>query len=143
MLSPRQRVWRWAPGFPPEASNRVAVLLNPGDGNGLVELRQSGEAAILCRYLDHIECVRLTYLEPRKDFHWPNPPEYNYVDRHVFAKLKMLNIVPSDLCTDQEFLRRVYLDLCGILPKPDEVLTFLADARPDSRIATTVMWNRP
>ena len=62
------------------------------DANGLVELQQTGEAAILCRYLDVIECVRLTYLEPRKDFAWPNPPEHNYVDRHVFAKLKLLNI---------------------------------------------------
>ena len=50
-----------------------------------------------------------------------NPPENNYVDKHVFAKLKMLNILPSDLCTDQEFVRRAYLDVCGILPTPDEV----------------------
>ena len=60
--------------------------------------------------------VRLTYLEPRKGFVWPNPPENNYVDKHVFAKLKMLSIPPSDLCTDQEFVRRAYLDVCGILP---------------------------
>jgi hypothetical protein len=103
------------------------------DGNGLVELRQAGEAAILCRYLDVIQCVRLTYLEPRKDFYWPNPPENNYVDRHVFAKLKLLNLAPSDQCTDQEFLRRVFLDVCGILPAPEEVRTFLADPRPDRR----------
>src|SRR6185436_17444384 len=49
------------------------------DVNGLVELRQTGEAAILCRYLDQIQTIRLTYLEPRKDFVWSNPPETNYV----------------------------------------------------------------
>jgi hypothetical protein len=103
------------------------------DGNGLVELRQPGEAAILCRYLDVIQCVRLTYLEPRSDFRWPNPPENNYVDRHVFAKLKMLNLLPSELCGDSEFLRRAYLDLCGILPAPDEVRAFLADRSAGKR----------
>jgi hypothetical protein len=103
------------------------------DGNGLVELRQVGEAAILCRYLDIIQCVRLTHLEPRKNGDWPNPPVYNYVDTHVFAKLKLLNIVPSDLCSDEEFVRRVFLDLCGILPAPEEVSGFLADRSADKR----------
>jgi hypothetical protein len=104
------------------------------DGNGLVEFQQPGEAAILCRYLDTIQCVRLTYLEPRQDFHWPgNLPEHNYVDREVFAKLKLLNMLPSDRCTDQEFLRRVFLDLCGILPAPESVQTFLADNTPNKR----------
>lgn len=100
---------------------------------GLVELKQPGEAAILCRYLDIIECVRLTYLEPKEGFVWSNPPENSYVDRHVFGKLKMLNILPSDLCTDQEFVRRAFLDLCGILPTPDEARAFLADNSPGKR----------
>ena len=89
------------------------------DANGLVEMKQTGEAAILCRYLSIIECARLTYLEPQPSFVWPNPPEHNDVDRHVFAKLKALNLLPADLCTDQEFVRRAYLDLCAILPTPD------------------------
>ena len=101
--------------------------------NGLVEFRQSGDVAILCRYLDQLLAVRLTFLESRQDFHWPNPPENNYVDRHVFAKLRQLNIAPSELCTDQEFIRRVYLDLCGILPTPDEVRTFLATSDKENR----------
>ncbi len=101
--------------------------------NGLVEFRQAGEVAILCRYLDIMETVRLTYLEPREGFVWKDVPENNYVDKHVFAKLKMLSIPPSDLCTDQEFIRRAYLDLCAILPTPDEVKAFVADAAKDKR----------
>jgi hypothetical protein len=100
---------------------------------GFVEFKQAGEVAILCRYLMELQTVRLTYLEPRKGFAWPNPPENNYVDRFVFAKLKMLSIPPSELCTDQEFIRRVYLDLCGILPTPKEVKDFLADGSSSKR----------
>jgi hypothetical protein len=100
---------------------------------GLVEFGQTGEVAILCRYLDEMQAVRLTYLETKKDFVWSNPPEHNYVDKHVFAKLKMLGILPSELCTDQEFVRRAYLDLCGILPRPEEVKAFLASTDKDKR----------
>jgi hypothetical protein len=101
--------------------------------DGLVEFGQSGEVAILCRYLDQLQAVRLMYLEPKKDFVWANPPETNFVDKHIFAKLKMLSIQPSDVCTDQEFIRRAYLDLCAILPKPEEVKAFLADQNKDKR----------
>ncbi|HKI38240.1 MAG TPA: DUF1549 domain-containing protein [Gemmataceae bacterium] len=100
---------------------------------GLVEFSQAGEVAILCRYLDIMETVRLTYLEPRPGFVWKDVPESNYVDKHVFAKLKMLSIPPSDVCTDQEFVRRASLDLCAVLPTPDEVKAFVADAAKDKR----------
>lgn len=104
------------------------------DANGLVEMKQAGEAAILCRYLGVIECTRLTYLEPQPNFVWPNPPTNNDLDRHVFAKLKALNLLPADLCTDEEFVRRAYLDLCAILPTPDECRAFLADPSPEKRV---------
>src|SRR5207302_3308101 len=86
---------------------------------------QSGEVAILCRYLDEMIAVRLTFLQPKEGFKWSNPPSNNYIDENVFAKLKMLNILPSDLCSDQEFLRRAYMDVCGVLPTADEAKEFL------------------
>ncbi|MCX7700112.1 MAG: DUF1549 domain-containing protein, partial [Gemmataceae bacterium] len=101
--------------------------------NGLVEFKQPGEAAILCRYLEEMVAVRLTYLEERQDFAWPNPPEHNEIDKHVFAKLKMLNIAPSEVCTDSEFIRRSTLDLCGRLPRLEETKAFLADPDPEKR----------
>jgi hypothetical protein len=51
----------------------------------------------------------------------------NFVDTHVFAKLKELRIEPSDLCSDDEFIRRLFLDACGILPTVEEVTAFVAD----------------
>jgi Protein of unknown function (DUF1549)/Protein of unknown function (DUF1553) len=100
---------------------------------GFVEFKRAGEVAIQYRYLQEMQIVRLTYLTPRSDFVWTNPPENNYVDEYVFAKLKQFNILPSDLCIDHEFLRRAYLDLCGILPTPHEVTDFLADGAADKR----------
>ncbi len=100
---------------------------------GLVEFKEAGEVAVLCRYLMQLRTVRLMYLRPRPGFVWTNPPENNYVDHHVFAKLKMLSIPPSDVCGDAEFVRRATLDVCGVLPTPDEVRAFLADASPDKR----------
>jgi hypothetical protein len=100
---------------------------------GLVEFQQSGEVAILCRYLEVLQPIRLTFLESKKGFQWTNPPQNNYVDQHVFAKLKMLSIQASDLCSDQEFVRRAYLDLCGILPTVEETKAFLASGDKDKR----------
>ena len=94
---------------------------------GLVEFKRPGEVAILVRYLEEMRSVRLTYLEPRAGFAWPNPPEFNYVDKYVFAKLKQMTILPSDVCTDSEFVRRAYLDACGRMPTAAETKAFLAD----------------
>ncbi len=105
------------------------------NANGFVEFSQSGEVAILVRYLLEMVPVRITYLEPKAGFVWSNPKENNYVDKHVFAKLKLLDIAPSDLCSDQEFIRRAYLDLCGIVPPPEEVRTFLASKDENKRNA--------
>ena len=57
----------------------------------------------------------------------------NFIDDHVFAKLKELRIEPSDGCTDHEFIRRVFLDACGLLPAPEEVRAFVADTDPKKR----------
>ncbi|HEV3437324.1 MAG TPA: DUF1549 domain-containing protein [Gemmata sp.] len=57
----------------------------------------------------------------------------NFVDTHVLAKLKELHIEPSDLCSDEEFIRRVFLDTCGILPTAREVTEFVANRDRDKR----------
>jgi hypothetical protein len=100
---------------------------------GFVEFGQSGEVAILCRFLEELVPVRLTYLEPKPGFKWSNPTENNYIDKFTFAKLKLLNIQPSELCSDQEFIRRATMDLCGVLPTPDETKKFLDSKDPQKR----------
>src|SRR5207249_10743826 len=55
------------------------------------------------------------------------------IDREVFSKLERLNMAPSALAGDAEFLRRVYLDTIGSLPEPEDVRKFLADRDPKKR----------
>jgi hypothetical protein len=62
-----------------------------------------------------------------------SPPPLNEIDQHVDAKLNKLRIVASALCDDATFLRRVYLDLIGKLPTPDETRKFLSETRADKR----------
>ena len=61
---------------------------------------------------------------------WTEPPANNFIDRHIAAKLRSIQVLPSDLCTDAEFLRRVYLDLTGLPPTADEVRAFMAETSP-------------
>ncbi|AGA27020.1 DUF1549 domain-containing protein [Singulisphaera acidiphila] len=103
------------------------------DRNGLVEFHRPGQVAILARYLDELAPVLLTYIDPDSSQPWTNPPTNNYVDTHVFAKQKLLGLAPADLAPDHEFIRRISLDLCGVLPTPEEVRLFLNDSRPDKR----------
>lgn len=123
------------------SSDTAVADVNP---NGLVEFNQAGEVAILCRFLEQMFPVRIMYLEPKAGFKWNNPPENNYIDKLVFAKLKLLDITPSDLCTDQEFVRRAYLDLCGVLPTADETKAFLTstDATKRTKLIDDLL-NRP
>jgi len=102
-------------------------------GTGLVEFRQPGEVAILVRYLEELETVRLSYLEPKANLVWKGPAEANYVDKLVFSKLKTLGILPSEICSDADYVRRVHLDLCGLLPDGAVVKAFVADKDPNKR----------
>jgi hypothetical protein len=103
--------------------------------NGLVTKHGRGETAILARYLDKMATCQITFLEDVPGFAWSNPPEHNFVDTRVFEKLKTLQIAPSDLCTDEEFLRRAYLDTTGRLPTIAEAQAFHADSSPSKRQA--------
>ena len=93
----------------PDARCATANCVEPA----AVELA-TGDTAVIVSYRGHVLPVRiLVPTVPAKGFVYPRVPEGNYIDREVFAKLRRLNMVPSDLCTDTEFLRRVSLDVTG------------------------------
>lgn len=100
---------------------------------GLVEKTGRGESAILARYLEGMATSHVTFLEDVKGFVWNNPRENNFVDTIAFQKLKQLQILPSELCSDSEFIRRAYLDTTGRLPTAKESLAFLNDKSTNKR----------
>ena len=95
------------------------------DAEGYVRFKSRGEVAIIAHYLNLVANIRLTHLVDVPGFAQSEVPQDNVIDRAVFAKLNRMRIKPSATCTDREFIRRVYLDVIGVLPTPDEVARFL------------------
>jgi hypothetical protein len=104
------------------------------DENGLVTCTGRGDSHVVAFYDNGVSPVQV--LLPVSDQVGPRYPQVaatTKVDQLVVSKLRELGIVPSEVCTDAEFLRRVSLDLTGTLPSPDEVRAFLADNSPHKR----------
>jgi hypothetical protein len=99
------------------------------DGGGLMRTLRRGEAPVLARYEGAYDATIVTVMGDRTGFVWQEPEKWNRVDEFVAAKWQRMKILPSDLCTDEEFIRRVYLDLTGLPPGADAVRQFLADPR--------------
>ena len=57
----------------------------------------------------------------------------NAIDPLVEAKLAEEGIPPANVCSDEVFVRRVYLDMIGTLPEPREARRFTEARRPDKR----------
>ncbi|MBA4191361.1 MAG: cell surface protein [Planctomycetaceae bacterium] len=91
-----------------------------------------GEAFVLARFDEFTEGTAVI-VRPGTPFTDPKTPEFNYIDGHVHAKLNRLHVVPSDVCTDEVYVRRVYIDLVGQLSTPAEREAFLASADPKKR----------
>ena len=101
---------------------------------GEVTALKPGDAGLVISYRGQVRAARiLVPAATQPGFVYPQLPESNYIDTEVLAKLRRLNMVPSNLSGDGEFLRRVYVDTIGSLPAPEEVRAFLADTTPDKR----------
>ena len=121
-------------------TERVASV----EDEGLVTTRELGETAVVARFERIFATANFIVLDPKPGFQPTPVPENNLVDKHVIAKLNDLRIKPSDLVDDARYLRRVYLDLIGLQPKPVELAAFLDDKSPDKRAKVVdALFRRP
>lgn len=133
-----------------DGSQQIAVLAHYSDGSvrdvtrlaqfesndsetatvsdtGLVTTRElTGSAAIMARFLTHVDVFRATI--PLGAEVKNLPPAKNFIDDAVFKQWKKLGLPPSPVCDDATFLRRVTIDLAGRLPTLEEVKAFQADS---------------
>jgi len=104
------------------------------DDNGVVTGKDPGDTHVVVFYDKAV--VPIPVMRPVSELtgnRYPSVPTPTKIDELVVAKLRKLGVVPSEVCTDAEFLRRVSLDLTGTLPLPSEVEAFLNDPSPDKR----------
>ncbi|MCB9940319.1 MAG: DUF1549 domain-containing protein [Planctomycetaceae bacterium] len=101
---------------------------------GIVQTCGTGDTYIVSFYDNGIHSTQV--LRPVSDLTgdvYPDVPTPTEIDRLVVEKLAKLGIVPSELSSDEEFLRRVSLDIIGTLPTPKEIGSFVTDTSPDKR----------
>jgi hypothetical protein len=111
------------------SNNPEAVTVN---SEGLAEAVKTGETSVMIRAAGFAVSARFGVIA-NPIANYPKVARNNFIDDYVFTKLRRFNVIPSELSTDSEFLRRVCLDLSGTLPPPNRVREFLASKDPAKR----------
>ena len=117
----------------------LALFLSNNDNSvtvsqeGVATAGNRGEAFVMARFETHTVGRHFITLPKALQYTDPKAPELNFVDTLVYNKLKKLRIIPSGVCSDEEFLRRASLDICGVLPTVEEYSKFMADTDPKKR----------
>jgi hypothetical protein len=117
----------------------LAVFLTSNDNSaditpeGLITADNRGEAFVMARFNTFTVGSQVIVLPKDLQYTRPNEPAANYIDELVNAKLHDLRILPSEVCSDEVFIRRVTLDITGLLPTEEEYTAFVADQDPAKR----------
>jgi len=117
----------------------LAVFLSNNDNSapvspeGVVSAAKRGEAFISAKFETKTVGSQVLVLPDGLNYTPPESKPVNYIDELVDAKLRKLRIVPSGICSDEVFLRRVTVDITGLLPTVEQYEAFMADDAPDKR----------
>ena len=113
-----------------QSSNDVSAAI---DEHGKVIAGSRGEAFVMARFNVFTVGVPVVVIPEDLKYERPTLPSNNYIDNLVHDKLHKLRMTPSGLCSDEVFVRRLYLDITGLLPTVEESTAFLKDSTPDKR----------
>jgi len=112
------------------SNDEATVAVKP---DGAVKALREGETSVRVHFQGQVEVVRFTMPFSAEIAASEFTARQNAIDDAVFKKLQTLRIPPSPACDDRTFIRRAFLDTFGALPTPKEVMSFMADSRPDKR----------
>jgi hypothetical protein len=107
----------------------VAVV----DSSGTVRARGAGATVAVIRYGAEPVLASLLVVPAEAKRPFPENKSRNFIDEHILARLRALDVPPAGVCDDATFLRRLCLDVTGYLPSPQEMRAFLADRTADKR----------
>ena len=125
-------VTRWA-----RFASTDATVAEVDEATGLAKVIGHGEGAVTAWYSGQIALARITSPWPSDipDEVYSQTPRRNVIDDSVLGQLRRLNLKPSPRSSDSEFIRRVHLDVVGMLPTPEVTRAFLADPSETKRDA--------
>ncbi|MEM0969230.1 MAG: DUF1549 domain-containing protein, partial [Verrucomicrobiota bacterium] len=103
------------------------------DRDGLITAGKRGEAFVMARYDTFTVGSQVIVIPEGLEYEKPKVEPLNYIDELVQGKLHKLRIIPSELCSDDDFLRRAYLDIIGQLPSRAELAAFKEDKSSKKR----------
>lgn len=116
-----------------ETSDRELAPVD--EGGRITAGKHPGTAVVVARYMGLVTASRI--LVPAETLlpteRYAALPTNNFIDSLAYARFQRLGLLPSETCSDAEFLRRLHLDAIGMLPTPEEVLRFIEDPDPQKR----------
>jgi len=114
-------------------SSDPSVVVRPSGEIQFADTDMARHTSVTVRYLNQQTVARVEYVPQRPGFVFEAPASDNPFDRAVFGQLQRLKIDPSPVCDDATFLRRVTLDVTGLLPSEKDAREFVASTDPHKR----------
>lgn len=127
----------YSDGHDRDVTNLVTFMTSndnsaPINSDGLVTAAARGEAFVMARFDTHTIGSQVLVL-PKDLVYTPPAVTGNYIDQLVGSKLNKIRVLPSALCTDEQFLRRATIDITGRLPTEEEYVAFMGSAEANKR----------